>query len=76
MRCIFCKGKMVDDTTTDFTDLKTSMIIIKNVPCQKCTQCGEVVYDLVVGERLEAIIDNLKDSFTEVAIVKYSDAAA
>jgi len=76
MRCPFCKGNMVDDITTDFTDLKTSMIIIKNVPCQKCSQCGEVAYDLEVGERLEMIVDSLKDSLMEVAIVKYSDTAA
>ena len=76
MKCPYCKGLMVNDFTTDFTDLKTSMIIIKNVPCQKCSQCGEVAYDLEVGERLESIIDNFKDSMIEVSIVKYSTAAA
>ena len=76
MRCPLCKGTMVDEIATDFTDLKTCMIIVENVPCQKCSQCGEVAYALEVGERLEAIIDGLKDSLMEVAIVKYSDRAA
>ena len=75
MVCFFCKGIMKDDTTTHFTDLGSCIIIIKNVPCHTCTQCGEVVYKLDVGERLEQIIDKLKNSLTEVAIVHYSDAA-
>ena len=76
MKCPYCKGNMTNDTTTDFTDLKTCMVIIKNVPCHKCIQCGEVAYDFEVGERLEQIVDNVKDSLMEVAIVSYSHEAA
>jgi len=75
MTCFFCKGIMEDGTTTHFTDLGSCIIIIKNVPCHTCVQCGEVIYRLDVGERLEQIIDTLKNSLTEVAIVHYSDAA-
>lgn len=49
MKCIYCKGNM----ESDFTDLKTCVIIIRNVPCYKCKQCGEVAFDFSVGERLE-----------------------
>ena len=76
MTCFFCKGTMEDSTTTHFADLGTCIIVIKNVPCHTCTQCGEVAYKLDVGERLEQIIDMLKNSLTEVAIVHYSDMAA
>ena len=76
MTCFFCKGTMEDGTTTHFTDLGTCIIIIKNVPCYTCAQCGEIAYRLDVGERLEQIIDKLKSSLTEVAIVHYSDTAA
>jgi YgiT-type zinc finger domain-containing protein len=67
---------MADGLTTDFTDFETGIIIIKNVPCHKCTQCGEVSFSLDVSERLEQIVDSLKGSVTEVAIVKYSNEAA
>jgi YgiT-type zinc finger domain-containing protein len=67
---------MADGVTTDLTDLKTSIIVIRNVPCHKCEQCGEVAFSLDVSERLEQIVDSLKGSVTEVAIVKYSDEAA
>jgi YgiT-type zinc finger domain-containing protein len=67
---------MTDGYTTEVTDLGTCVIIIRNVPCHKCTQCGEVSYTLDVAKRLEQIVDALRDSVTEVAIVKYSDQAA
>jgi hypothetical protein len=39
---------------------------------------GETSFTLDVAERLECIVDRLRDSdsVTEVAIIKYSDAAA
>ena len=76
MKCLFCQGDMVNGLTTDMTDLETCIIIIKNVPCHKCTQCGETAYTLGVSERLEQIVDSLRDSITEVAIIKYTDKAA
>lgn len=76
MRCFFCKGNMIDGLTTDVTDLKSSVIIIRNVPCHKCSQCGEVSFTLDVSERLEEIVDALRESVAEVAIIQYSDTAA
>ena len=76
MKCMYCKGNMIDDTTSDFTDLKTCVVVIRNVPCHKCTQCGEIAYDFSVGERLEQIVDGVKESMIEVAIINYSIEAA
>ena len=41
MKCFLCKGDTVKSTTTYMTAYKNCYIIIKNVPCQKCSQCGE-----------------------------------
>jgi len=76
MKCLYCRGAMIHDTTSDFTDLKTCIVIIKNVPCHKCVQCGEIVFDFSVGERLEQIVDTLKDSLMEIAVVQYSEKVA
>ena len=76
MTCFFCKGSMENSVTTYFSDLGSCIVVVKTVPCHKCTQCGEVAYPLKIGERLEQIIDNLRNSMTEVAIVNYSSAAA
>jgi len=76
MKCLYCRGAMIPDTTSDFTDLKTCIVVVRNVPCHKCVQCGEVVFDFSVGERLEEIVNMLKDSLTEIAVVQYSSVAA
>lgn len=74
MTCFFCKGTMQAEFTTHFIQLSNCIVIIKNVPCSKCSQCGEVSYSGVVAVRIEQIADELKKSLTEVAIVNYSAA--
>ena len=76
MKCLYCKGNMVNETTSDFTDLKTCIVVIRNVPCHKCTQCGEIAYDFNVGERLEQILESVKETMLEVAIITYSEKVA
>ncbi len=71
-KCFFCKGNMVEDTTNYMVDLDGHFIIIRNVPCHKCTQCGEVSYSGEVVVRIEKIIEKLKGVLTEVAIVEYA----
>jgi hypothetical protein len=46
---------------------------VRNVPCLKCDQCGEVAYIGTVVKQLEKIINSMKTVLTEVAIVNYSD---
>ncbi|MCL2499055.1 MAG: type II toxin-antitoxin system MqsA family antitoxin [Defluviitaleaceae bacterium] len=76
MKCFYCKGKMEETTTSDFTDLGNCIIVVRGVPCHKCAECGEVAFDLKVGERVEQIVNALKGSMQEVAIVRYSGEAA
>jgi len=76
MKCFYCRGTMKEAITSDFTDLGTSIIVIRGVPCHKCSECGEVAFDLKVGVRVEQIVDSLKESMQEVAIVRYSGEAA
>ncbi len=76
MTCFSCKGEIINGVTTFMIEKNGCVIAVKNVPCLKCEQCGEVSYTGTVYERLEQIIDTLRDSMTEVAIVKYTNAAA
>ena len=76
MKCFFCKGEKENSLTIDVTDLGSCIVIVRGVPCYKCTQCGETTFDLTVGERLEQIVDALKDSISEIAVVQYSSVAA
>ena len=42
MTCYACNYELKPGTTTYFVDLKSCMVIVKNVPCLKCDKCGEV----------------------------------
>ena len=76
MDCFFCKGHMKPSFTTHFTELSHCMIIIKHVPCMKCEQCGEVVYDGGVLTQLDKIIDAPEENLTEIAVVNYPGRVA
>ena len=74
MACLFCKGDMLSNTTTHFAQVENSIIIIKNVPCSKCSQCCETVYTGTILERLEQIVAEYQETLTEIAVVTYSAA--
>lgn len=76
MSCFFCKGDLGKSTTSYVVNLKSGVIIVKNVPCTECTQCGETFFDDEVMEQLEIIVNSLRTAITEVAIVNYPDKVA
>ena len=76
MTCFFCKGDLVSGTTTHMVDMGRCIVIVKNVPCMKCSQCGEVSFTGDVVKRLEDIMASLQDTMTEIAVINYSDDRA
>ncbi|MDR2571778.1 MAG: type II toxin-antitoxin system MqsA family antitoxin [Oscillospiraceae bacterium] len=77
MNCFFCKGSLKDSTTNHVVNLDDGVIVVKNVPCTECAQCGESWYDDAVAMRLEQIVAALKSTaLTEIAVVKYTDKVA
>lgn len=75
MTCFMCKGEIISSTTTFMVDLGNCIIIVKNVPCSQCSQCGEISYSNEVAKRLEKIVDTLKNTVTEISIIDYKTAA-
>lgn len=39
--CFYCKGDLINSITTHVVNYKNCIIIIKNVPCEECEQCGD-----------------------------------
>lgn len=76
MRCFFCKGELTDSTTTHVVTLDNCIIIVKNVPCSRCAQCGETFFSDEVAERLEQIVRECRTAVTEIAVVNYSNKVA
>lgn len=75
MKCFLCKGTMITATTTYMTTYNNCYIIIKNVHCLKCDQCGEDYINGVTMLKIESIIEKLKTMLTEIAVVDFKTAA-
>ena len=76
MTCFFCKGEMKPSTTIHTVQLKNCVVIIKNVPCMKCEQCGEAVLSAATVEKIERILQTVEKAVAEITVVNYPDCAA
>lgn len=66
---------MIDSKTTYFANLPNCYLIIENVPCKKCTQCGEEVFSMSVIECIDQIIASVKKLAGKVCVLEYQSAA-
>jgi YgiT-type zinc finger domain-containing protein len=66
---------MKTSTTTYFANLKNCIIIIKNVPCYKCDQCGEEYFSSSVAEKLDILVDKAEALASELTIMEYDKTA-
>lgn len=74
--CMYCKGKdFIESKTTHVVNYKNCLIIIKNVPCIECEQCGEKFYTDEVAEILDRIISAAKNVTQEISVIDYQTAA-
>ena len=68
---MYCKCKTVKNSiTTHVVNYKGCIIIVKNVPCEECEQCGAKYYTNDVVEKLEQIVNSAKQLKQEVAIIR------
>jgi len=68
-KCPICGGKVEQGTTTFTADLKTGVVVVRNVPAFVCTQCGEDWIDNPVAIQLEAITDRARKQKTQLEMV-------
>ena len=61
MNCSVCKsGIMRPSTDSYFARINGAYVIIENVPCYKCEQCGEIVFSASVMEKIDDMLEHLK----------------
>lgn len=76
MSCFMCKGSQDNRMTTFMVDLGNCIVIVKNVPSQVCSQCGEVSYSNEVAKQLERITTDMRTTITEIAVVNFTNMVA
>lgn len=76
MNCLVCKAKsMVESKNTYFAQLENCYVIIENVPCRKCSQCGEGVYSASVMEKIDTILEKIQGIASKIFIMNCDKAA-
>ena len=74
--CMYCKcDELIDSLTTHVVNHENCLIIIKNVPCVECAQCGEKFYIDEVAQRLDEIVSGVKKIAQEISVIDYRQAA-
>lgn len=54
--CYFCKGKTkIKNIDVDFR-WKNQLFVVKNVPVEVCSQCGERYYSAEVSQKLDKLV--------------------
>ena len=73
IKCGSCKtGEMQESTTEYFSKTQGHYVIIENVPCLECDQCGEKFFRASVTERLQEIISETDHIEGKTEILDYN----
>ena len=74
--CVYCNGTELKDSFTTYIEVMNKFtIIIKNVPCQECVQCGEKYYSDDVMQNIETIVKKAIGIQSELFVTEYSSVA-
>jgi len=75
MKCAVCKhGEMTDKTTDYQSKIRGSYVVVKNVPVQECTVCGEQFMSYATVKKIENFIQSKKAPVTFVEVPVYDMA--
>lgn len=74
MTCCMCGREALPGFASYTVDEGSYCIVVKNVPCDICTHCGEKYYDPDVSLRLEEIVREAKKVLENDVVISYSAA--
>jgi YgiT-type zinc finger domain-containing protein len=70
-RCYFCGGKLEARIAMLPFVVGNSVIIIKQIPADVCTQCGEAVMSSDVAKKVDHLLKQARKSCFEVSVLSY-----
>jgi len=72
MKCGICKAETEEKSVTYTEDIDQGVIVIRHVPAQVCTECGNIWYSGTVAAELEKLVDKIALSTgSEVSVISY-----
>ena len=75
MRCIVCKhGETEPGPVTISVERQRAVVVIRDVPADVCTTCGEEYLSAAVMKELEAAVQQAQGAGVDVAVRHYNAA--
>jgi YgiT-type zinc finger domain-containing protein len=74
--CPLCGGRKEPGTTTFTADLRSGIVVVRDVPAMVCAGCGEEWIAPDTARRLEQIVERARDGAAQVEITTLSPTAA
>lgn len=75
-QCPLCGGEKQPGTTTFAVDLKTGVVVVRDVPAFVCTKCGDAWIDDLVVAKLESIVADARRKHAVVEVTQWQQVAA
>ncbi len=75
MKCMKCGSESYESTTTEAIETEVGLLVIRNIPCFKCTECDEIFYTGDVVQKIERITESVKQLMQEITIIDFNKAA-
>ena len=78
MKCGICKAEMEEKAVTYTEDLDQGVVVvIRHVPAQVCSECGNTWYSGTTAAQLEKMVDGFAASAgAEVSVINYTKSVA
>jgi YgiT-type zinc finger domain-containing protein len=73
-RCYFCRGKLEHKLATMPFVVHDSVVIVKHVPAEVCSQCGETILSSTIARQTDALLKAVVSLNSEITVITYSAA--
>ena len=76
MKCLKCGRETFESRNSEAIELDNGcLLVIRNIPCYKCTECDDILYTGDVVEQIEQIIAAVKNLTQQLMVVDFTTAA-
>lgn len=75
IKCMRCGKDVYKSTTAEAIEMDFGLLVIRNIPCYKCSECDEIFYSGDVALKIEEITETVKQFSQELTIIDYKKAA-
>ena len=75
MNCAKCGGETVKSVTSEAIEMELGLLVVRNIPCFKCEECGEIFYTGDVAEKIEGLVETVKELMQDVTIIDFAKVA-